>query len=382
MEHRRDRTHARNLSAARHARAGPPTVHRRVPGRGFSTGRRERARRRRRPRGASSVHDRPPHDHPHRPHPRGRPRRRARRPRLRAHRVGRDAHLRRRAALPRPGRPARTARPRSPRWSSRCVEPGRAAPASQRVLFVVYTERRPRSPTARSRRLVRGLRARPGSRWSTCCAPTVERWFPLLRSRRRCPRAACPTTSPRTRSRPRPSSTGRVTHASRDELAGRSTPDDDLVARVAAACATALSERAAGRAGMGAVRTVAPARPGPAASPDDDGGRPGCCVPSGPTRDARDAAWCELRRHDAQHHVELWTDAVRRAPDDLAGSGRRGARRSPPGWPATARSPGAPSTAPRTADPDYSLAALVADLLAAAVPPSAWEEVHGLRDPA
>ena len=79
--------------------------------------------------------------------------------------------------------------------------------------------------------------------------------------------------------------------------------------------------------------------------------------------------------------MDLWTDLLRRAPDDLAGSAAAVlgmaawvAGHGALAWCAVDRA--------EAADPDNSLARLVADLLSAAVPPSAWEEVHGLRDPA
>ena len=55
------------------------------------------------------------------------------------------------------------------------------------------------------------------------------------------------------------------------------------------------------------------------------------------------------------------------------GRRRRPCSASRPGWPATARSPGARSTCAQEADPDYSLAGLLAEALAGAVPPSAWQ---------
>ena len=85
----------------------------------------------------------------------------------------------------------------------------------------------------------------------------------------------------------------------------------------------------------------------------------------------RDAAWAELTRDNAEAHVELWRDLLRRAPDDLA---------APPAallafsawqaghgalaWCAVDRC--------READPSYTLADLVADALEGAVPPRAW----------
>ena len=88
----------------------------------------------------------------------------------------------------------------------------------------------------------------------------------------------------------------------------------------------------------------------------------------------RDVAWSELNRHNAEQHVELWRDLVRRAPDDLlpppaamlafsAWQQGHGAL----AWCAVDRC--------LDQDPDYSLAGIVGDLLAGAVPPHAWEPV-------
>jgi hypothetical protein len=88
----------------------------------------------------------------------------------------------------------------------------------------------------------------------------------------------------------------------------------------------------------------------------------------------RDAARAAMTRDTAVTHVRLWTDAVQRAPADLAAApaallalaawlAGHGAL----AWCAVDRS--------RAADPDGSLAELVADLLTRAVPPSAWAQV-------
>jgi hypothetical protein len=88
----------------------------------------------------------------------------------------------------------------------------------------------------------------------------------------------------------------------------------------------------------------------------------------------RDGALAAMTREMAAEHARLWTDAVQRAPADLvagpaavlalaawlAGHGALA-------WCAVDRC--------GVADPGDSLAALVADLLTRAVPPSAWSQV-------
>lgn len=90
--------------------------------------------------------------------------------------------------------------------------------------------------------------------------------------------------------------------------------------------------------------------------------------------DVRDVAWAEMTRADARAHVELWRDVVRRTPPDLlaapaallafagwlAGDGALA-------WCAVERC--------QQVDPDYSMAALVAQALAAAVHPSTWQQI-------
>jgi hypothetical protein len=90
--------------------------------------------------------------------------------------------------------------------------------------------------------------------------------------------------------------------------------------------------------------------------------------------EGRDAAWADLDRETAAHHVDLWTDVVQRSPEDLvaapaavlalaawlAGHGALA-------WCAVDRC--------QEVEPDNSLARLVSDLLIAAVPPSCWERL-------
>jgi hypothetical protein len=97
--------------------------------------------------------------------------------------------------------------------------------------------------------------------------------------------------------------------------------------------------------------------------------------------DARDAAWVGLGRACARDHVELWTDLVRRAPDHLAAAPAAVlalaawlAGEGALAWCAVDRV--------HEVDPDHTLAALVGDMLVAAVPPSAWEERFAMPDPA
>lgn len=90
--------------------------------------------------------------------------------------------------------------------------------------------------------------------------------------------------------------------------------------------------------------------------------------------DLRDLAWATLTRADAGRHVTLWRGVVRRCPEELIASAAallgfvawldgEGAL----AWCAVDRA--------LQAEPDHSMARLVADCLESALPPSAWRPV-------
>ncbi len=163
---------------------------------------------------------------------------------------------------------------------------------------------------------------------------------------------------------------GRVVHASRDRLAATVAADQERVALVVPALAAltgeplpALEEGRWARELV--VRHVA------SGSPPDDHELARLLRGLLDIR-VRDAAWSPLRRATAPSHVAFWTDVVRRAPDLLvpapaallafaawqAGQGALA-------WCAVDRCV--------EADPGYSLAGLVAEVLTRAVPPDTWE---------
>jgi hypothetical protein len=90
--------------------------------------------------------------------------------------------------------------------------------------------------------------------------------------------------------------------------------------------------------------------------------------------EVRDVAWAEMSRDNAYLHVELWRDVVRRTPLDLLaapaallafaawldGDGALA-------WCAVERC--------QESEPDYSLAGLVSQALAAAIHPSTWQPI-------
>jgi Domain of unknown function (DUF4192) len=87
--------------------------------------------------------------------------------------------------------------------------------------------------------------------------------------------------------------------------------------------------------------------------------------------DLRDVAWAEMTREEARTHVDLWRDVVRRSPPEL-----RAAPATLLGFAAWLSGNGALAwcavDCAQKCDPDYSLASLLADALAGAIPPSVW----------
>ena len=90
----------------------------------------------------------------------------------------------------------------------------------------------------------------------------------------------------------------------------------------------------------------------------------------------RDVAWSEMRRDNADRHVELWRDLVRRTPRDLLA-----APAALLGFAAWLTGDGALAWCAvdrcREAEPDYSLAGLLGSALLAGIPPSTWTPVPG-----
>jgi hypothetical protein len=87
--------------------------------------------------------------------------------------------------------------------------------------------------------------------------------------------------------------------------------------------------------------------------------------------DLRDVAWAEMSRRHAARHVDLWTDLVRRSPDDLLA-----APAALLGFAAWLAGDGALAWCAldrcTAVAPEYSMAGLVGDLLLQAMPPSTW----------
>ncbi len=241
-----------------------------------------------------------------------------------------------------------------------------------RVVFVVYTGQALLAERVSSR-LVRAFKAR-GIEVIDLIRADGRRWFPMLRNRRWAPASGVPYDVSAHPFAAQAVVDGRVTHASRADLAASLEPDPVRVAAVEAALPDVA---AADPLWVGATvlqHTVAGTLPG-----DEEAARLLRTIAT--DVDARDAAWIGLSRQHAEHQVELWTDLVRRAPAELCaapaavlGMAAWFAGHGALAWCAVDRA--------AEADPGHTLARLVGDLLAAAVPPSAWEEVFDARDPA
>lgn len=159
---------------------------------------------------------------------------------------------------------------------------------------------------------------------------------------------------------------GRPLHRSRAELAATLRPDPAGVAAMAAALATASplapdEVRAAVDDALAAGRVADDVLARLLLGMDCD--------------DARELVWRGLDRSTARDHVRLWSDAVRRSPDEVLTLSA-----SALGLAAWVAGDGALGRCAldrcEEAGGDHPLAALVEDLLERAVPPTVWAEVR------
>jgi hypothetical protein len=242
-----------------------------------------------------------------------------------------------------------------------------------RVLFVLFSDD-PLPAERVARRLVRAFRG-AGIDVVDVLRADGRRWFPLLRWRRPVPPSGVPYDVSAHPFAAESVLSGRITHRSRAELEATVAPDPIAVARVAAA-----------------VRDTTRPRPGPdwvpatvarhvaAGSVPDDGEAArllSCLVDV----EVRDAALGLLRRDTAEAHARLWGDLVRRAPEDLVAPAA-----AVLGFAAWVSGNGALAWCAvdrcLNADPDHRLAHHLTHALTHAVPPSVWEGVNALSDPA
>ena len=183
---------------------------------------------------------------------------------------------------------------------------------------------------------------------------------------------------------------GRITHRTRQELSeSLATSDPDAVEALSEACDEAASRLAAfGRHPLG---PATPERLRSMLVSEGEWAR-AClrrCISDGAMLDDADAArmlvalvsaelrdvlWAEINRRQACKHVAFWTDLTRRAPIEVA---------APPAallaFAAWMAGEGALAWCAidrcRLADPDYSMAELIAQALQAAMPPSSFKPI-------
>lgn len=170
--------------------------------------------------------------------------------------------------------------------------------------------------------------------------------------------------------------TGRLAHATRDDLVASLEPDPAALDAVLAALADAGHVAAGLPTGPRAVRAQGAWVAATLARAIRWGAPPGAAevarlvwvmqVPR-----VRDAAWSLVERDTAEEHVRFWTAVLRGTPDELAA-----APATLLGWAAWQRGDGALAWAALSrcerADPAYPLAGDLALLLRHAVPPEVW----------
>ncbi len=206
-----------------------------------------------------------------------------------------------------------------------------------------------------------------------------ERWFCAGRCDRGCPEDGTPYDATHHPISLQGVVEGRVVHGSREALRDSLVGADlDEIERVSEAVEVAVAR--ADAAGRGEARThlVSEGRwvqhrirrfvTEGTSLDSHDVGRLLVALQS---LEVRDVAWAEISRKTAPVHVDLWSDVVRRSPVEslappaallafaawLSGHGALA-------WCAVDRC--------QDADPGYSMAGLVAQTLACAMPPSAW----------
>ncbi|MCW2766863.1 MAG: hypothetical protein JWO11_2822 [Nocardioides sp.] len=242
----------------------------------------------------------------------------------------------------------------------------------RRVVFVVYSTD-PRL-ARRVRRALTGSFERSGVDVVDVLRADGERWFPLAGGHPGVPARGVPYDVTAHPFLAQSVLEGQVTHGSRDELAAMLEADPDGVRAVTEALgdpAPPCDDDADWVRAMVAQHVTDGTTPDPA-----DTARLLAAIAD---RTTRDVAWTLMTQDTAREHVRLWTDVVRRAPGPLvpAPAGLLGFAAWLSGhgalaWCAIDRC--------IEADPDYTMASLIAQVLTRAVPPSVWSGEWSARD--
>jgi hypothetical protein len=230
-----------------------------------------------------------------------------------------------------------------------------------RVLLVLYSDQ-PRHARTVARRLRREM-GRRRIDVVDCLRADGQRWYAVDGRRSDVPAAGLPYDAAAHPFRAQAVMAGHVTLGSREELAAQVAPDREAAARVVARLADAPPLAAEEVAALVRRHTSA------GTLPDDELAALLMAIRSPPVRDA---AWVGLSRADAEVHVALWCDAVRRAPEELAGDAAAVlglvcwlAGHGALAWCALDRC--------ASVMPQHDLGDLVAQLLRGAVSPTVWE---------
>jgi hypothetical protein len=231
-----------------------------------------------------------------------------------------------------------------------------------RVLLVLYSDQ-PRHARTVARRLRREL-GRRRIEVLDCLRADGQRWYAADGRRSDVPVTGLPYDAAAHPFRAQAVMAGHVTLGSREELAAQVAPDRAAAARVTARLTSATA--------LGAEQVAALVRRHAAAGTVPDDAELAALLLAIGSPPVRDAAWVGLSRADAEAHVALWCDAVRRAPDELAGDAAAVlglmcwlAGHGALAWCALDRCV--------AVTPRHSLGSLVAELLRAAISPAAWE---------
>ena len=237
----------------------------------------------------------------------------------------------------------------------------------RRVVFVFYVDD-PRPVTRTWHGLRRGCRD-SGIDVIEALRADGRRWYPLLGGDRRIREIGVPYDISAHRFAAQAVVDGRVTHASRDELAALLDNDPDLtsaVVRLVDDVAVPTDLRSEGHWVDRLVRHHTDAGTTPS---DAEVARLLRALMQKPLRDA---AWSSLTRMNAQPHVDLWLAVLRRTPAPytppvatLLGFAAWQSGHGALAWCAVDRC--------AEVDPDYTLMTYLASALTHALPPSAWE---------
>ncbi|MFC4784688.1 DUF4192 domain-containing protein [Nocardioides sp. MAHUQ-72] len=204
-----------------------------------------------------------------------------------------------------------------------------------------------------------------------------RRWFALLPGRPGVPVHGVPYDVSAHRFVAQSVLDGRVTLASRDELAASLARHPDRGAAVTRLTGDRTAGAAQPTAEAAWVRSTVGRQVAAGAVPSDE--EAARLLRALRDLQLRDVAWSLMTRETSPQHVGYWTDLVRRSPDDLLpapaallGFAAWLAGHGALAWCAVERC--------QEVDPGYGLADIVGRLLHHAVPPSAWDFEAGWSD--